>query len=131
MLYQHFNKSLWDKIGQQGDDFFAEVENFRSMVDQITNTCFENERASNSFEVPIVLKTEVSEEMRELCEKLMRQDRTYIKILKAKQKKSIQDENRKLVDEKFYRESDDSRIYFAYENSTTTSSARNDSRFLH
>ncbi len=131
MLYQHFNKSLWDKIGQQGDDFFAEVENFRSMVDQITNTCFENTRASNSFEVPIVLKTEVSEEMGELCEKLMRQDRTYIKILKEKQRKSILNENRKLVDEKFYRESDDSRIYFAYENSTTTSSAKNDSRFLY
>ncbi|XP_035697565.1 uncharacterized protein LOC118430684 [Branchiostoma floridae] len=38
-LYNHFNQSLWNKIGQQGDDFAREVEHFDKVVQKVSLYC--------------------------------------------------------------------------------------------
>ena len=38
-LYDHFNKSLWQKIVQEGPDFWEEVETFKEIVEQVRSFC--------------------------------------------------------------------------------------------
>eukprot|EP00794_Sanderia_malayensis_P015009 gene15009-16558_t len=116
-LYQHFNKSLWDRIERQGTEFRDDLDNFRAVLTQVTQACFQDNTRTKYFEIPVTLKDSVNPDVRELCQKLMRKDREYIKLLKEKQRNAILRDNEALFLQRFYREANDSRIYYAYENS--------------
>ena len=115
MLYQHFNKSLWVKIDQQGDGFWEEVREFQAKIKQIQEVCFEENTYTNVFELPLILRRNVPGDLKEICHKLRLRDKEYIKILKEKQGRRILDSNLRLINDRFYREFNDSRILFEYE----------------
>ena len=117
MLYEHFNETLWKKIAEQDDTFYDEVTTFRQRLLVVTTACFEENRNATSFELPIVTKKRIPQEMRPICEKLLKKDREYVNTLKSKQEQKIFEANRKLIDQRFYRKSDFSRIYYELENS--------------
>ncbi|KAI8490673.1 galactose-3-O-sulfotransferase 1 [Branchiostoma belcheri] len=39
VMYQRFNQSLWTKIGQQSQDFFQEVENYKQVTRRVRTFC--------------------------------------------------------------------------------------------
>ncbi|XP_078668627.1 uncharacterized protein LOC144909978 [Branchiostoma floridae x Branchiostoma belcheri] len=42
VMYQRFNQSLWTKIGQQSQDFFQEVENYKRVTRRVRTFCKHN-----------------------------------------------------------------------------------------
>lgn len=125
-MYQHFNKSLWEKIDEQGDGFWDEVREFQAKVKQIKDVCFEENTYTKTFELPLILRRNVPSELKEICNKLRLKDKEYIKILKEKQSRRISDANLKLINDRFYRDFNDSRILFEYEKQIiTTNSSMN------
>ena len=103
------------KINQQGDGFWDEVREFQAKIKQIQEVCFEENTYTKAFELPLMLRRNVPSDLKEICQKLRLKDKEYIKILKEKQSRRILDSNLKLINDRFYREFNDSRILFEYE----------------
>ena len=121
MLYGHFNKSLWDKIRQQDQGFFDEVQELRAKVAQIKTVCFKdfNESASSkAFEVPLYMRDNVPKELYDICYRLKIREQEYVRILKDKQKELIKQFNLETISRSYYQDVDDSRIYYEFRNRT-------------
>ena len=128
MLYDHFNKSLWEKIKQQGEGFFDEVEDFRAKVAQIQTVCFKelNESISKKvFEAPLLMRNSIPKEMRDLCSKLKRRDKEYVQVLKDKQKELVNQINLDVISRSYYQDVNDNRIYYEFRNRTNFNVTRN------
>lgn len=118
MLYEHFNKSLWDKIGEQDQSFFAEVDELRAKVDQIKTVCFQtlHEKGQRkTFEVPLILSKTVPRELKEICNRLQLREKEYVQYLKEKQRNRIATENSASIDKSYYKDLNNSRILYELE----------------
>lgn len=119
MLYDHFNKSLWDKIGQQDQSFFDEVDEFKSKVAQVNVVCFKDLNEANSkrtFEIPLMLKRNIPSELKDICKRLKYKDKEYIRILKDKQNDFIKKMNQYYIGKFYYQLANQSRIFYEFEN---------------
>ena len=128
MLYEYFNKTLWDKIGQQDDNFFDEVDELRAKVAQIKTVCFEEFNESSSkivFEIPLLLRRNIPKELREVCNRLELKEKDYIQILKRKQEQSIKKLNLDVISKFYYKDTNNSRIYHEFRNRTDFNLTRN------
>ena len=128
MLYEYFNKTLWDKIGQQDDNFFDEVDELRAKVAQIKTVCFEEFYESSSkivFEIRLLLRRNIPKELREVCNRLELKEKDYIQILKRKQEQSIKKLNLDVISKFYYKDTNNSRIYHEFRNRTDFNLTRN------
>eukprot|EP00795_Rhopilema_esculentum_P007153 gene7153-12809_t len=118
MLYDHFNQTFWEKIKQQGEDFHAEVTSFKFKVAQITEICFERVHNVKAFELPITQKNNIPKELKDVCQKLRLSEKEYIRLLKDKQKERIRQSNLKAFSKIFYKEKNNTRVFYAKDNAT-------------
>ena len=121
MLYDHFNRTFWEKIKQQGEGFQAEVTNFKFKVAQVTEICFERFHKVKAFELPITQKNNIPKELKDVCQKLRLSEKEYIRLLKDKQKERIRQSNLKALSKVFYKEKNNFRVFYAKDNATAAS----------
>ena len=87
LLYEHFNRTLWRKIEEYGDDFWRDVEELRERVIEVTAMCSGNETTSTQLVVSdrrhhldVVKLTSESQ----LCKDLYRMDGDYVNLIRQK-----------------------------------------------
>lgn len=80
MLYQYFNKTLWDEIHSEGKDFFVELREFRTKHEEIERDCL---GPSVNLE-KIVLNPDVPSINRYLCEKMLLREMEYLHYFRRK-----------------------------------------------
>ena len=80
MLYQYFNKTLWDEIRSEGKDFFEELRQFRTKHDEMERDCL---GLSVNLE-KIALNPDVPSINRYLCEKMLFREVEYLHYFRRK-----------------------------------------------
>jgi len=126
LLYEFFNKSLWDKIEQQGEGFFEEVDDFKAKAAQTKTVCFADiADAKGQLEIPLLLRDSIPIELKQICNKLKLREKEYVKLLKEKQKEFVRQANLELINKYYAKDSSYSRIYYELRNRTTFNTTRN------
>jgi len=70
-LYDHFNRTLWRKIADAGDDFWAEVEHFNGVIAKIAQFCHASpDKADYTLVIPNSSWNDEFTLQREYCEKM-------------------------------------------------------------
>ncbi|XP_077999149.1 galactosylceramide sulfotransferase-like [Glandiceps talaboti] len=84
-LYEHFNRTLWQKISQYGPTFEQDLHIFRHKRELVMDNCLSKSSRNNKDrrETRYVLKPNSSE----MCTNLWRGDVTFTKLLRGKQTK--------------------------------------------
>uniref|UniRef100_A0A7M5VGE9 Uncharacterized protein n=1 Tax=Clytia hemisphaerica TaxID=252671 RepID=A0A7M5VGE9_9CNID len=86
-LYEYFNKTLWRTISENEDPlFWNDVKTLKEMNGKINKECFAE--VNDDF----VIRDDVIEETKPLCERLALQEKDYVILLKVKQKERIKEE---------------------------------------
>ncbi|XP_077978742.1 galactosylceramide sulfotransferase-like [Glandiceps talaboti] len=86
ILFQHFNRTLWQKIDDYGPCFEVDLKLFREKRQKVMNECVESDRVvsrRDPRETRYVLKANASE----LCKNLWRGDVTFTELLRNRQLK--------------------------------------------
>lgn len=91
MLFEHFNKSLWEKIENQGDSFRNELAIFREKTKQIRRACVANvTKLQHLYGAKFVkgysLKNDLPEPLRTFCAKMIMSENAYLNYLREKKK---------------------------------------------
>ena len=92
MLYDHFNKTLWEKIRDYGPYFWDDLSYFRQMNSKMQASCVEKkqsfERAFKSSDdvISYRLNSKVSAYDRYFCMKIVRNETDYIDYFRKKYK---------------------------------------------
>ena len=97
LLYEYFNKTFWRKVRDQGKDFYQEVRLFRSKLQQMRRAClgsslsFASDTATMPYRTATVfiekysLRADIDKgKVKELCEKMLTDEVTYVKYLQQK-----------------------------------------------
>ena len=126
MLYEFFNKSLWNKIEQQGEGFFGEVDDFKAKAAQIKTVCFKDIADSNGqLEVPLLLRDSIPIELKQICSKLKLSGKEYVQLLKDKQKEFVKQAHLEVVNKYYVQDVNYSRIYYEFRNGTIFNLTKN------
>ena len=88
-LYQYFNKSLWNQIAEQGEDFQHEVAYFKMKNKQLNKDCTGYKQDSVQGLHVIALNANVSTVNRYLCEKLLFSELDYLQYFRNKMKRTF------------------------------------------
>jgi len=85
-LYDFFNKTFWNKIGNQDQTFYQDVKELRRKVREIEEECIHSlETNHDTGEMEIKLDTNLSPSINKyLCEKMIMKEESYITYLKKK-----------------------------------------------
>ncbi|XP_066297063.1 galactosylceramide sulfotransferase-like [Branchiostoma lanceolatum] len=101
-MYQHFNKSLWRQIRQEGDDFQAEVRHFQQVNMDVTKYCCDKNKPKNLF-VTNSTWNEKFEITPTFCSMLGRKRQSWDEILRSRYDSSTLEILRKAVASSRYR----------------------------
>ena len=90
MLYEHFNKTFWRKIKDQGPD----LEAFRRENKALKNTCLRNgrfldEAYTGVFVKGYAVRKDLSAKQKRYCEKMVRNEISYVKYFRRKRIQGI------------------------------------------
>ena len=96
LLYERFNKTLWDKIEKIGPEFYRELDTFRKKKKEVEETCLKNgtfldEAYSGVYVKSYHLKNDVPLQMKTLCERMLRNEINYVKLFRFKRTNRIWD----------------------------------------
>lgn len=80
MLYQYFNKTLWDEIRSEGKNFFEELREFRTKHNEIERDCL----GPSVNLKKIALNPDVPSINRYLCEKMLFREIEYLHYFRRK-----------------------------------------------
>ena len=94
MLYQYFNRTLWQKIKAQGPSFRKELRIFRHKKEALTRAClqkgnFLDEAYTGVYVKGYSLKKNVSRRKRKICESMMKNELSYVKYFREKMSKRV------------------------------------------
>ncbi|XP_077867626.1 galactose-3-O-sulfotransferase 2-like [Saccoglossus kowalevskii] len=86
LLYQHFNRTLWEKIAQYGPTFEGDLKQFRGKLQETLTECIDPSKMNTKDrrERKYVLKTTASKK----CFKMSFDDIQYTNIIRKKQLKT-------------------------------------------
>ena len=84
LLYEHFNRTLWRKIAEYGDEFWTELEIFRRRVKEVTSVCESNIQVVKDkiHHIDVVKLRNGSK----FCEDLVRMDGDYTTLIRCRMK---------------------------------------------
>ena len=89
-LYEYFNKSLWDQISKEGDEFRREVALFKAKHRQIKGDCIGNlEKEPVNEAYKVVMNNNVSQINRYLCEKMFFTEIDYLQYFRDKMERTL------------------------------------------
>ena len=79
LLYEHFNKTFWAKVGAYGPDFERDLATFRSLKQNMTEECVHPVKRSKKDrrEDKFILKNQSC-----YCRNIMRDDVSYTRLLR-------------------------------------------------
>lgn len=84
-LYQHFNRTLWEKISKEGLHFQDEVKELRRKIWTLEKQCISSMQVSEKTgELETILSSEIPAYNRYLCRKMTMSEKEYIAYLKEK-----------------------------------------------
>ena len=90
LLYEHFNKTFWEKIKQHGEGFYKDLADLKRKNSEIYNDCVSPEEVTETaFRLTgqiraFKLNERVSRYNRYLCEKLLTNEIDYINYFRRK-----------------------------------------------
>ena len=93
LLFDHFNKSFWKRIENEGESFRKELAIFRQRNREIKQACVTNKTRlqivnAGKFVKGYDLKSDLPKGLRPLCEKMTMSENKYLRHLREKQEKA-------------------------------------------
>lgn len=94
ILYEHFNRTLWKKIEEQGPTFYKDLELFRKKNKDLRDTClqkgeFLDEAYTGVYVKGYAIRKDIPKKKKKQCEKLMRNEISFVKYFRQKRIKGI------------------------------------------
>ena len=89
MLYNHFNRTLWNKINALGDTFWHQLRQFRAMNREIRRVCAPRKITLKGFRINVnvteyVMDPKVEPFHRYLCQKILTTEIGYLTYFRKK-----------------------------------------------
>ena len=96
MLYNYFNQTFWEKIKREGPHFYEELKTFRDKKKAMQERClnkgqFLDEAYTGRYMKGYTLKQNLTTEIRETCERMIRNEISYVDYLREKMHQRIMD----------------------------------------
>ena len=89
LLYDHFNKTFWNRIQLEGEGFYKDLAVFQQMKNEMEKTCYSGTTLqmaySGKYVKSLALNPNLSQANREKCEKMTRKENSYLEYLRRKQ----------------------------------------------
>ena len=97
LLFEHFNRSFWKKIENEGESFQKELTIFRKRNSDIKRACVTNEsRLQTVFVGKLVkgysIRTDLPKGLQTFCEKLTTSENSYLAYLRKKHDERLEKE---------------------------------------
>ena len=94
LLFNHFNKTFWRKVKNEGPSFYEDLAVFRRRKDDIRRLCLTNkvrrERAyHDKFVKGYSLRKDLQTSTKALCEKLVRMENSFLEYLRNKRTEEL------------------------------------------
>ena len=94
LLYERFNRTLWEKIEKIGPEFYKELNIFRQKKQELEKTCLEkgsylDEAYTGVYVKGYRIKKDTPPKLRLLCERMMRNEINYVKYFRSKDSRKI------------------------------------------
>lgn len=94
LLYERFNKTLWDKIEKIGPEFYQELKTFREKKREVEKACLDkgtylDEAYSGVFVKSYRIKKNTPLKMKILCERMLRNEINYVKHFRGKYRSRV------------------------------------------
>lgn len=89
LLFEHFNKSFWEKVKNEGESFNEELAAFRQKNTAMKQACIENKpHFQTIYEGKLAkghsIREKLPRKLRMFCEKLIKSEEYYLKNLREK-----------------------------------------------
>ena len=90
LLYEHFNRTFWRQIKLEGEGFYDDLKTFQRMNKEMNRRCFSGALTrqlvyADKYVKSPVLNPNLPAEVKEKCEKMTRNENTYLTYLRNKQ----------------------------------------------
>ena len=89
LLYDHFNKTFWNRIKLEGEGFYKDLAVFQQMKNEMEKTCYSGTTLQmayiGKYVKNLALNPNLSQANREKCEKMTRKENSYLEYLRRKQ----------------------------------------------
>ena len=89
LLYDHFNKTFWNRIKLEGEGFYKDLAVFQQMKNEMEKTCYSGTTLQmayiGKYVKSLALNPNLSQANREKCEKMTRKENSYLEYLRRKQ----------------------------------------------
>jgi len=89
LLYDHFNRTLWRKIKEQGKAFTRELQIFRRINERISSKCLQkgdylDEAYTGVYVKGYSLRTDLPASLKSRCENMKKNEISYVKYFRKK-----------------------------------------------
>lgn len=89
LLFEYFNRTLWNKIKMEGESFYEDLAKFRQMKADLKSQCFTDQVSNqlvygNKYVKGLTLKSDLSPELKQKCERMTRTENNYLAYLRKK-----------------------------------------------
>ncbi|XP_072022912.1 galactosylceramide sulfotransferase-like [Amphiura filiformis] len=88
-LYNHFNRTFWQKILDYGAEFDKDLQHFRSLLTETRKQCTENDIKRKPGDGHGVMRYVLRQNASEFCKDLLSGDVEYTRMFRERQTKSI------------------------------------------
>lgn len=104
LLFEHFNKTLWNKIKMEGESFYEDLATFRKMKADLKSQCFTDQVSNqlvygNKYVKGLTMKSDLPPELKQKCERMTRTENNYLAYLRKKRSDRLAGIFRALPDE--------------------------------
>ena len=94
LLFEHFNRTLWSKIKMEGESFYKDLATFRQMKADLKSQCFTDQVSNqlvygNKYVKGLTLKSDLSPELKQKCERMTRTENNYLAYLRKKRSERL------------------------------------------
>ena len=95
LLFEYFNKSFWDKIENEGENFYKELATFRARKSEIKRACVTNETHLQTVYAAkrvkgYSIRSDLPKGLKTLCKKLTISSNAYLAYLRGKHNERLE-----------------------------------------
>ena len=94
LLFEHFNRTLWNKIKMEGESFYEDLATLRWMKADLKSQCFTDQVSNqlvygNKFVKGLTLKSDLPPELKQKCERMTSTENDYLAYLRRKRSERL------------------------------------------
>ncbi|KAJ7388715.1 hypothetical protein OS493_035993 [Desmophyllum pertusum] len=95
LLFEYFNKSFWDKIENEGENFYKELATFRARKSEIKRACVTNETHLQTVYAAkrvkgYSIRSDLPKGLKTLCNKFTISENAYLAYLRGKHNERLE-----------------------------------------